>query len=316
MAKKKRGKISWWEIVTTTFRAISVGFSILMFIVFLLIFASVITLMGGTEDLRLGNVAVVPIKGMITTGDYEGLAIKAAKSQDIINSIEDAEENKRIKAIVLDIDSPGGAPVASDDIAKAVRRAGKPVIAVIGETGASGAFWIATAADKIFANRMSVTGSIGVRGSYLEWAGVMKDYNVTYRRLIAGEYKDAGTPYKKLTEEEEQKYQKVLDELHEEFIKAVAENRELSIEQVREDADGFIFLGIEAKEKGYVDELGNKYDAFKHIEQEMNITAEPVIFKKTQSFAELLGTMSTEGFYNIGRGIGTSFNTEPRATLS
>src|SRR3989338_178321 len=140
---------------------------------------------------------------------------------------------KTMSAISSEINSPGGAPVASYELASAIKKINKTTIAVIREVGASGAFWAATAANKIYANQMSLTGSIGVLASHLEFAGIMQKYNVTYRGLVAGKYKDAGTPYKQMTTDEQAIYQKILDKLHEQFINAVAQNRKMSFEQVR-----------------------------------------------------------------------------------
>jgi protease-4 len=294
MAKKKviKKKYSLWDITKLIFKVISFGFSILAFIIFLLIFVSVIAMFVPQEDISDGNVAVVPITGVITTGDERPFGMNLAKSSDIIKMIEKAEEKEEIKAILLEIDSPGGAPVATDEIAQVVKDAEKPIIAVIRETGASGAYWIATAADKIFANRMSITGSIGVRASNLGFSGLMKDYNVTYRRLVAGKFKDAGSPYKEMSPEEKALFQGLLDDLHDEFIGAVAENRNLSEEDVRELATGFVYLGSEAKKLGLIDELGNKKDALEYLEKELDIEAEPVVYKKKKTLSDVLGEMS------------------------
>ncbi|MBW3019375.1 signal peptide peptidase SppA [Candidatus Woesearchaeota archaeon] len=292
MAKKKVKKpMGLWQVTKTIFKVISFGFSILAFIIFLLIFASVLAMFVPHGDLLDGNIAVIPITGVITTGDSQMFTTDVAKSSDIISMIEKAEEKDGIKAILLEIDSPGGAPVATDEIAQAVKDAEKPTVAVIRETGASGAYWISTAADKIFANRMSITGSIGVRASNLGFAGLMQDYNVTYRRLVAGKYKDAGSPYKEMTPEEKALFQGLVDDLHEEFITAVARNRNLPVEKVRELATGFVFLGSEAKELGLVDELGNKKDALKYLEKELGIEADPVVYEKKKTFIDMLGEM-------------------------
>ncbi|MEM4254521.1 MAG: signal peptide peptidase SppA, partial [Candidatus Woesearchaeota archaeon] len=256
------------------------------------------------DSLLGGNVGVVPIKGIITTGDSASFwEEKGTPSEQIVEWIKEADKSKETKAILLEIDSPGGSPVATEEIARAVKDANKTVVAVIRETGASGAYWVASAADYIFASKMSLTGSIGVAGSRLEFAGLLKDYNVTYRRLVSGKYKDAGTRWKEMTPEEEELFQKMLDEVHTEFIHAVAENRNLPVEKVKELAHGFVFTGAQAKELGLVDAIGNKDDAIKYIEQKLNITAETYEFKPTKSlFEEIIGISSQ----NIGYGIGTA----------
>ncbi|HLC32714.1 MAG TPA: S49 family peptidase, partial [Candidatus Nanoarchaeia archaeon] len=191
-----------------------------------------------------------------------------------------------------------------------------PIVAVIRESGASGAFWIATSADYVFANRMSITGSIGVQASHLEFGGFLEEHNVTYRRLTAGKYKDIGTIWKEMTPEEEAVYQLVLDKLHEEFISAVAENRKLEVSYVRNLSTGLVFLGSEAKKLGLIDALGNKKDALSYLEQTLNITAEPVEYSKHEGFLQSLTGLTSSGFYQMGRGIGSSLEKEQQVTLT
>ena len=139
------------RIVAFISNATKIGFSalkfaVLLFLAFLFIGTFASTSPGGLGD---GNVAVIPIEGLITTGTSSAFSA-AANSKDIVELIEDASEQKRIKAILLEINSPGGAPVATDEIASAIKEANKTVVAVIRETGASGAYWIASAAEKKF----------------------------------------------------------------------------------------------------------------------------------------------------------------------
>lgn len=316
MAKKnaEKSKITGWQILGTTWRIISVLISVFMFLIFIMILASFASLFVPSE-LETGNIAVIPIDGIITT-DGPTTWATGVKSTTIVELIEKAEEKNEIKAILLEINSPGGSPVATDEIAQAVKQAEKPIIAVIRENGASGAYWVATAADKIYANRMSITGSIGVKASHLEFAGLIADYNITYRKLIAGKYKEAGSPFVEMTPEEEKMFQKLLDTLHNEFITAVSENRNMSKQKVTELANGFVYLGSEAKELGLVDELGTKEDALKYIEKQLNITAEPVTYKKKGTFFEELSSVSANNYYNIGRGMGSVFTQETSATFS
>ncbi len=292
-----------WKILTVMWKITSIGLSALIFILFAMIFLSII----GTvipEGAGKGNVAVIPIKGIISSEDSD--FTMGAKSSAIVKLIEKADKNEDIQAIILDINSPGGTPVATDEIASAVKRTNKTIIAMIGETGASGAYWVATATDRIFANRMSITGSIGVQASRLEFAGLIADYNITYRKLIAGKLKDAGTRFREMTPEEQALFQKMLDKLHNEFIQAVAENRNLSEEFVRRLATGFVYLGTEAKEFGLVDELGGRKETLDYIEKTLNITAEPTEYSESKTIFDKLTGMTSTGFYSIGQGIGST----------
>jgi protease-4 len=300
MAKKEgdSGFLKFIKIIGAVFGAL------VSIIFFLIIFAFAITILFPGETLIGGNIAVVPIKGIISTGDNSDLlGTKATPSEKIVEWIKDAGKNKETKAILLEIDSPGGSPVATEEIATAVKNANKTVVAVIREMGASGAFWVATSADYIFASKMSLTGSIGVTGSRLEFAGLLKDYNVTYRQLSSGKYKDAGSPWKEMSTEEQKLFQIMLDSIHSDFISAVAENRNMPVDKIKEIANGFVLTGAQAKELGLIDAIGNKEDAIKYIEQQLNITAKTYELKPAKSiFEEVLGVSS----YNIGRGIGTS----------
>jgi protease-4 len=300
MAKKEGGSafVSFIQAIGIIFGALVS----LMFFLFILLF--IIAAFIPERDLTGGNVAVVPIKGIISTdGSADFLEDGGSPSEDIIDWIEDADKDAGTKAILLEVDSPGGSPVATDEIARAVKAAEKPVIAVIRERGASGAFWIASAADYIIANKMSLTGSIGVTSSHLEFAGLLEDYNVTYRKLSAGRYKDAGSRWKEMTPEEEQLFQRMLNEVHAAFVEEIADNRNLPIETVRDLAHGFVFTGAQAKELGLVDALGTKDDAVAYIEQSLNITADLYEFKPAKAFVEELFGISS---YHAGRGIGAA----------
>ena len=304
------------KIIQTAWKIISIAISAIMFLFFAFIFISIIGFFIPPESIS-GNVAVIPINGLISTQDGgRAFTEDTVNSEDVVKLIKDADKKSEIKAMLLEINSPGGEPVATDEIATAVKEANKTVIAVIRETGASGAFWIATAADRIFANRMSVTGSIGVQGSHLEFGGLLADYNVTYRRLVAGKYKDIGTRWRGMTPEEQAMYQKLLDKLHTEFIKTVAKNRGLPEDYVRQLATGFVYLGSEAKDLKLIDELGGKDEALKYLEKTLNITAKPITYKTEKTFFEKLAGLTSENFFYIGKGIGSVFTTETKVSLT
>jgi len=282
--------------------------SVLFFLFILFFFISLFT---GPVNLYTGNIAVIPIKGVISTTDDGGLVIQGGvPSDEIVKWIKDADEEEKFKAILLEIDSPGGSPVATDEISRAVKEAKKPVIAVIREVGASGAFWIATATDKVYANRMSLTGSIGVTSSRLEFAGMLRDYNVTYRRLVSGKYKDAGSRWKEMTPEEQLMYQKIINKVHVEFVREVARNRKMSFEEVAELAHGFVFLGSEALEFGLIDELGTKEDAVKWIEKTYTLEADLYEFEEKKTFIEAIAGVFSRFSFRVGEGIGSSLTPE------
>ena len=292
MAEKDQKKVNPWYVVLK----VLVGLVLLSLI---LSFAISLFMDSGNA----GNVAMIKVEGPIMVSSDSPFS-EQASSSDIIGFIEDADNNPAIKAIIIDVNSPGGSAVASDEIASAIRKANKTTVSVIREVGASGGYWVASAADHVIANRMSVTGSIGVLGSYLEFSGFLDRYNVTYQRLVSGKYKDIGTPLKELTGEERSLIQDVLDEIHEDFILAVSENRNLNPEDVRKIADGMLFTGKRAKDLGLVDELGGIEEAKLYLNRTLNIT--PLIreYEKEPTFMELLFQAISEQSFSVGQGIG------------
>ncbi len=257
---------------------------------------------------QLGNAALIPIEGPITGNGDAGFGVSAVSSKDLVDFLQDAEDNPQVKVILLEINSPGGSAVASDEIASAVKKSKKPVVALIRETGASGAYWVASAADYIVANRMSITGSIGVLSSYLEFSGLMGDYNVTYERLVAGEKKDLGTPFKKLTTQERKILQEKLDKIHQFFIEEVAANRNLDASQVKALATGEFYLGVEALDLGLVDVLGDKDTAEEFMKQKYALErVDYITYKHEPSFLELLAVVFSDFSFKLGEGIGSAF---------
>ncbi|MBT3835675.1 signal peptide peptidase SppA [Candidatus Woesearchaeota archaeon] len=254
------------------------------------------------------NIAVIPIEGIITGNGDSGLGQQGVSSQQIIEFIQQANGDYTIDGIILEINSPGGSAVASDEIGSAVKHSEIPVISVIREAGASGGYWIASSTDYIIANRMSITGSIGVISSYLEFSGLMNEYGVGYERLVSGELKDLGTPFKKLKQNEQQILQKKIDVIHNYFVEEVSVNRNLPKEKVEKIATGEFYLGVEALNLGLIDQLGDMetakdYYAYLYEVDEVDL----VSFKTDPSLFDILAGISQDFSYNMGQGIGSMF---------
>ncbi len=265
----------------------------------------------GADDSN-ANVAVIPIKGVLVTESSQGFfgSSGMVSSTEVIADIEKAEQDPKIKAIIFEIDSPGGSGVASDEIATKIKSLNKTTVAWVRELGASGAYWVASSTNHIVVHKMSFVGSIGVIASYLEFSGLMEKYGVGYERLTAGKYKDMGTPYRKLTPAETEIFQSELDAIHAYFIEEVAANRKLDVKKVKELATGQVFIGKEAKDLGLVDELGGKQEALQYIQKQINATAVPVDYKKQGGLLDLFRTNADRTAFYIGQGIGTAFTTE------
>jgi len=258
---------------------------------------------------EVGNkVAIIPIEGPIMSSmGASPFGGNAVDSETIVDLIEEASEAKNVKAIILKINSPGGTVVASKEIARAVKELEIPVVSVIREVGASGAYWIASASDYIIADEMSITGSIGVNGGYLEFSGLMDEYGVSYEEMTAGKYKDMGNKYEKLNSKEREIMQKKLDLIYENFLGAVAENRNLTYTRVAEIAEGLYYLGVEAMEFGLIDEFGGMKEGKEKVENLTGLALEEKVYEVDEGFFSAFDMIGAKSSYGVGRGIGDSF---------
>lgn len=272
----------------------------------LVIFFLILWLNSLLKNSTSGNVALIPLQGLITVDGKNYLGKETVSSEMIIQFLKKADKEEKIKAILLEINSPGGSAVASDEIATQIKKIKKPVIALIKEQGTSGGYWIASASDYLIANRMSLTGSIGVLGSYLEFSGLLEKYGVTYQRLVSGEKKDLGSFFRKLTPEEKEIIQQKLNKIHQFFIEEVAQNRNLSKEKVKKIATGEFFLGIEALKLGLIDELGDRSVAEDYLKKKLNLRKITYARYEPQKtfLASLIGVVS-DFFFKIGEGLGS-----------
>ncbi|MBU4536598.1 signal peptide peptidase SppA [Patescibacteria group bacterium] len=202
------------------------------------------------------NVAKIDLRGFMDIDIYEEGDVS---SSEIISAIEDIENNSDFKAIILDIDSNGGVPVAGEEISNALSRADKPTVAIIRGIGTSSAYWSAVGADKIFASANSDIGSIGVTMSYVDNAQQNQREGLNYNSLSSGKFKDTGDPNKYLSYEEKQYLMRDVNIINDNFIKAVAEKRGLEIWEVKALADGSSMMGQMALEYGLIDEIGDLY---------------------------------------------------------
>ncbi len=277
-------------------------FSSFKILFFLWALASGISLFFGNDnEITGGNVAVIPIHGEITVLEQGGFSAGGASSEAIVDSLEKANNNPGIKAILLDIDSPGGSGVAADEISQKLKSINKTKVAVIRELGTSAAYWIATSTDYIFVNRLSLTGSIGVIGSYLDFSGFLNRYNITYERYVSGELKDMGSPFKEPSIRERETFQALIDKMKVFFVEEVALNRNMTLEKVDELATGEVFLGNEAVKLGLADAIGTKEDAIRYIGKKINSTAYEVDYRERKTFMDVLTGLSALSPPEIGK---------------
>lgn len=239
------------------------------------------------------KIAIVPIKEVIMTENSDSLfSDSSISSREISTIIRGLAEDTSVKAAIIDINSPGGSPVASQEIANSILelKTHIPVYILVNDMAASGGYWISVAGDKIYASDMSIVGSIGVTSATLGFEDFIKQYNITYRRQVAGKYKDIGSPFREPTEEEEKILQDILNEVHKNFITHVAKNRNMSYEEVEKYATGEIFLGSKAKEIGFIDEIGFLPDVISDLQNITNSqSAISVEYAPEQSIFQELG---------------------------
>ena len=287
-------------------------FKILIFIGILWILSYGISylIIDDTSITSSDQIAVIPIQGMITLDGGSSLLSSTTSGSNIVEKIESANENDNVKAIILEINSPGGTVMGSKVVADAIKNTNKPVVAYISEYGTSGAYWIASQADLIISDELSIVGSISVVGSYLEFSGLLEDYNITYQRLVTGQYKDIGNPYKELTSEEEAQIQERLDSIHKFFIAEVAEGRSMSSEEIEKLSDGLFYLGLDAVNNGLVDEIGSKDYAINRTKALANLTnADLEEYTEESSFFDSLKEFTASASFFMGQGLGTTLFT-------
>lgn len=248
---------------------------ILTGLLLILLLMSLAIVMFDTTIPLAGKVALIRVEGPILDAD------------SVVEEIKEHSQNASVKAIVLRIDSPGGAVVPSQEIYEEIKNAAvkKKVIASMGSMAASGGYYIASPASRIVANPGTITGSIGVILEIPNVEGLMNKIGVTSQVIKSGKHKDIGSAFRGIKEEEKEILQGVMDNVHAQFIEAVSVGRKMDIENVRKISDGRIFTGEQALEQGLVDELGTLEDAILLAAEMVGIKGKPVVLKKEDRFS-------------------------------
>lgn len=247
-----------------------------------------------------GDVQVLSMVG----GNHVGvLQIEGAieSSREIVQNLKQFADNKSIKAVVVRIDSPGGAVAPTQEIYDAIGKlkSKKPVVASMGGMAASGGYYIAVACDEVVANPGTLTGSIGVIMELGNVEELMKKLGLRGYSVKSGPYKDIGSPLRPLSPEGRAILQSLVDNVHAQFVNAVAKGRKMPEDKVKEIADGRVYSGEQAKKLGLVDILGNMEDAVDIAGKRGGIEGTPeVVYARTEEkswwekllFSQLGGT--------------------------
>jgi protease IV len=233
------------------------------------------------KNLPIGDkVALIRIEGPIID------------SKDAIDTLKDYVKDLSVKAIVLRVDSPGGAVAPSQEIYEEVRKAvaKKTIVVSMGSVAASGGYYIASPATRIIANPGTLTGSIGVIMEIPNIEGLMSKIGVKSEVIKSGKHKDIASVFRGIGKEEREILQDVLDNVHNQFITAVSEGRKMLRDDVQRIADGRIYTGEQALKIGLIDELGNLEDAVKAAAKLSGIKGEPSVVSKEEKFS-LIGLL-------------------------
>ena len=224
--------------------------------------------------------------------DLNGVILE---SKSVIDQLQKFADNPSIKAIILRIDSPGGGVAASQEIHNQVlrikKKKNKVFVSSMASVGASGAYYIACATDRIVANPGTITGSIGVIAEWYNYGELMRWAKLKNVVFKSGEFKNAPSPVRDLTEEEKKYLQNLIDDMYSQFLTAVAEGRKLDLETVRKFSDGRVYTGKDAKNKKLIDEVGGLQDAIEIASKLAKISGEPKLVtppKERRTLLDLL----------------------------
>lgn len=217
------------------------------------------------------TVLVSLFSGSFSTTSFLGDPVAVIKVEgpifdvyDTLKELHELSEDKNIRAVVVRVDSPGGAVGPSQEVFRELlklKKNSKTVVISMGTVAASGGYYVALAGDKIMASPGTITGSIGVIMQSFGVQELAKKLMIDPRVIKSGLFKDAGSPFRDMTEDEKKYLQTLSDDVYEQFLRDVSEQRKIDLDKVRQLAEGKIYSGRQAREAGLIDELGNLYDA-------------------------------------------------------
>jgi protease-4 len=229
------------------------------------------------------RIAIIDISGVLMNAYAPGLLSRGEHPVSLtVEKLRAAARDKRVKAVVLRINSPGGTVTASDTLYEEIKafrkKTHKPVVAYFQDVAASGAYYLACAADEVMAHRTSVTGSIGIIMQTVSFSGTMSKLGIRADAIKSGRFKDAGSPLKRMSEEERAIFQEIVDDFYQQFLDVVAAARPaLTREQVTTLADGRVYSAGQALDSGLIDRIGTLEDAIEAAKERAGIKAAHVV---------------------------------------
>jgi protease-4 len=264
MADEKRSRTWLWILIGGG------AFFLFVLAVFALVYVTLNA--GGESSLRSGfgeKIGVVDLEGVIID------------PTTVVPELKKFGDDDSIKAIILRVNSPGGGVAASEEIYREVKRIRdekkKRIVASIGTVGASGAYYISSATNKIYADNGSVVGSIGVIAEWVNYGDLMRWAKLKQEVLTVGEFKDTGDPTREMTPTERAYMQGLIDNMYGQFVEAVADGRHAKVEDIRAIANGKVWSGQQALSMKLIDQVGDFQDAVNDTAKAVNISGEPVL---------------------------------------
>ncbi len=274
-----------------------VVFAIIIFVVIFAVFKGRSQYgISANKPIKTGNsISLIKIEGIIGGYSLNGQSVSADDVKELLNEVKSDPS----RALIISIDSPGGAVEPTQEIYNAVQRfkkeTGKKVYISMRSEAASGGYYIACAGDKIIAMPTTLTGSIGVIMELVNYQGLLNKIGLKETVIKSGKYKDIGSPVRGMTKEEKTMLQNIIDETYEEFLETVSESRHIPINKLKGIAQGQVYTGIQAKKLGLVDDLGDLQETIDVVKKDLNIKGTPEIIthEKKRSIFSILGVKSS-----------------------
>lgn len=253
---------------------------------------------GTVKNKATNGIAWIKVRGVISEEESQSPFSRPSGASYIAKRIRDAAAEDRVKAIVLDINSPGGTVASVQDIYSeilAAKQKGKKVVALFRDVAASGAFYIAMAADKIVAEPGTITGSVGVIMQAGNVVGLFNKLGIQVTPITSGKYKDIGSAYREMTPEEKKLLQDMVDDTYSQFLEAVKTGRpQVRPEDLKEYTDGRVFTGQRAYKLGFIDQLGGEETARLLAGELAGIKDPKIISQKKEGLRELIFSIGSE----------------------
>lgn len=298
---------SWLSGILGCFVGAFGGCVVIPFILFCIMFACIGSAFKDTDKPKVSKedyIAVISVDGVMTSGktDISFLGSSGAcGSETVCEQISKAVEDPKAKAILLRVNSPGGTPAAAEEIGEAIKiaKAQKPVYTSMSDMGCSAAYWISSLSNKIYVNRTTMTGSIGVIMNGVDYSGLFDKIGVKSQVIKSGKYKDIGSGSRPMTEEEKVLLQNLLDSTYNAFLDTVAEGRNMPKDKVKSLAEGMIYTGEQAVDNNLADKIGTYNACVNDLAKEVKMNKVVTKNMGKQDFLSMLSEQDLKGALNL-----------------